>query len=167
MTRPNAPPRHGSRRLTRGALWLWLAPAGLAGCGAPPPPPPTVIQATIAAAAGVNGGAPVALRIYQLVSPAGFQGAQFFPVFEKDKATLKDDLVKRDDVLLAPGGSKTLTLMPEDRAHAIGVFGAYRDYEHVAWQAVIDIPAHQTSTLTVTAGPAGVTAAIEATKPAK
>lgn len=155
-------------KVCAGAAMLAL----LVGCGGPAPVPPTVVNATVAAGsdanAGVDGkGAPVALRIYQLVSPAGFAGAQFFSVFDKDAATLKDDIVKRDDLLLAPGQSKTLTLMPEDRAHAIGVFGAYRDYEHVVWHAVVDIPAHQTSTLTVSADKAGIVAKIEPAKPAK
>lgn len=144
----------------------------LAGCGGPPPVPPAVVNATITVGADANAGpdgkgAPVALRLYQLVSPAGFAGAQFFAIFDKDTATLKDDIVKRDDLLLAPGQSKSLTLMPEDRAHAIGVFAAYRDYEHVVWHAVVDIPAHQTSTLTVSADKAGVMAKIEPVKPAK
>ncbi len=157
----------GRRLLALGCL------VALAGCGgAPPPPPPTVVNATITTAADVNAGdngtgAPVSIRIYQLVSSAGFDGGQFFPLFDKDAATLKDDLVKRDDLLLAPGQSKTLTIMPDDRAHSFGVFGAYRDYEHVAWHASVAIPAHQTSTLTVTAGKAGVTAKIEPLPPAK
>ncbi len=155
------------RRMGMAALAL------LAGCGGPPPPPPpTMVKAAIAASADANAdaggaGAPVALRIYQLVSPTGFSGAQFFPLFDKDAATLKDDLVKRDDILLAPGQSRDLTLMPEDRAHAVGVFAAYRDYEHVTWHVAVDIPAHQTSTLTIAATKAGISADIRPAAPAK
>ena len=136
----------------------------LATCGGPPPAPPAVVQATVTAGPGANGGAPVSLRLYQLASPAGFEGAQFFPLFNGDAAVLKDDLVKRDDLLLAPGQSKALTLSPPDRVKAIGVFAAYRDYERVAWRAVVAVPAHATSTLVVTAAAAGVTAAIEPAK---
>jgi len=148
-------------------LLLLLAAAA---CGGPPPPPPTVLNAEVTVAADANAGpggtgAPVSLRIYQLVSPAGFEGAQFFPLFNGDAAVLKDDLVKRDDLLLAPGQSKTLTLSPPDRAKAIGVFAAYRDYESVAWRAVAAIPANQTSTLTVTAGKAGLSIKIAPAKP--
>ncbi len=160
-------------RMTKGGGFVWGMLTLLAACGGPPPPPPpTLVKASIAAStdanAGANGvGAPVALRIYQLVSPAGFSGAQFFPLFDKDAATLKDDLVKRDDVLLAPGQSRDLSLMPEDRAHAIGVFAAYRDYEHVTWHVVVDIPAHQTSILTVAATKSGLSADIKPATPAK
>ncbi len=174
MTMPasaRAPERAG--RMTKGLVAALTACALLAGCGgAPPPVPPTLVNATVSATADANAGpdgvgAPVAIRVYQLVSPAGFAGAQFFPVFNTDIAVLKDDIVKRDDLLVAPGQSKTLELKPEDRAHAIGVFAAYRDYEHVAWHAVVDIPAHRTSTLSVTAGSSGLTLKIEAAKPAK
>ena len=81
------------------------------------------------------------------------------------QAVLKDDLVKRDDLLLAPGASKTLPLAPPDRAQSIGVFAAFRDYEKVAWHAVAPIPAHKSSVMTVTAGKAGVVVKIEPAKP--
>ena len=115
------------------------------------------ITATADVNAGTNGtGTPVAIRVYQLGTATGFKASTFFPLFEKDAATLKDDLVKREDILLGPGQSRTLVLMPEDRVHAIGVFAAYRDYEHVEWHASVDVPAHQTSKLVVTAGRVGL-----------
>ena len=141
---------------------VWTALALLAGCASPPPPvAPTIVNATIDASADTNGGAPVAVRVYQLVSSAAFNGAQFFPLFDKDAATLKDDLVKRDNLLLPPGQSRTIVLQPEDRAHVVGVFVALRDYEHATWHAVADIPAHKTSTLTVAVTKAGVSLMIE------
>ena len=141
----------------------------LTACGGAPPPPPTVVNASVTAAKDVNAdpagaGAPIAIRVYQLVSATAFQASTFFPLYEKDTATLKDDLVKREDLLLAPGQSRTLTLMPEDRVHAIGVFAAYRDYEHVAWNRSVDVPAHQASKLTLSAGRAGLELAIEPAK---
>ena len=139
--------------------------AALAGCG-PAPVPPTLVNVAASAKADANAaggdavGSPVSIRIYQLVSPDGFEAAQFFPLFNGDAAVLKDDLVKRDDLLLAPGEAKTLALAPADRVTAIGVFAAYRDYENVTWRAVAAVPAHKTSTLTVVADKAGVTARI-------
>jgi len=143
----------------------------LSGCGgAPPPLPPIMIDATITTAKDVDAGpggvgAPTAIRIYQLGSSTRFKAVTFFPVFEKDVATLKDDLVKREDLLLGPGQSKTLGLTREDRVHAIGVFAAYRDYDHVAWSGAVEVPAHQASKLTVTAGRAGLNLAIAPVKP--
>ncbi len=146
-----------------------LAAALLAGCGgAPPPaapPPPASVDVTLRADADTNAGpdgkgAPVAIRLYQLAGPAAFEAAPFFSLFDKDADALKADLVKRDDVLLPPGRTMTLALAPEDKVRAIGVFAGFRDYEHVVWRAVVAVPPHQASVLTVTAGRAGITAKI-------
>ena len=136
----------------------------LASCGGPPPPPPTLVSVAATADAASNAGAPLSLRIYQLASPAAFDGAQFFPLFNGDAAVLKDDLVKRDDLTLAPGQTKTLSLNPADRAKVIGVFGAYKDYETQTWRSSTPIPAHQTSMLTVTSGASGLSATIAPAK---
>ncbi len=159
------------KQVTRLSGWLAILVAGgLAACSSPPPPPPpTVVNVTITGAKDVNAdpsgsGAPVAVRVYQLASTTGFTGATFFPIFEKDAATLKDDLAKREDILLAPGQTKTLKLTPDDKVHAIGVFAAYRDYEHVTWHGTVDVPPNKTSDLTVTAGKSGLELAIAPSK---
>lgn len=70
----------------------WLLLAALAACS-PAPPPPTVVNVVASASADVNAGpdgkgAPLALRVFQLASPAGFEGAQFFPLFNDPSGTL-------------------------------------------------------------------------------
>ena len=161
-----------------GAALRLGAPVGLAlatllaACSsAPPPPPPTQVVLALAATPDVNPapngqGAPVVLRVYQLASTTAFKGAEFFDLFNQDQATLKTDLVKRDDVTLAPGQSKTLTLSPTDPTKAVGVFAAYRDYTKAVWRVSADIPAHKTTKLTVQAGSAGLTLGPPPTKPA-
>ena len=107
-------------RWLRGLVAFGLA-AILAGCAAPPPPPPpTVVKLTLTASADVNpdptgAAAPVVVRVYQLGSTSGFDAAEFFQIFNQDQATLKTDLIKRDDFLLAPGQTKTATLPPTDQ----------------------------------------------------
>lgn len=147
-------------RLLRGVVVPVLL-AVLAGCAAPPPPPPTVVALTLSAAANANPdpagqGAPVVIRVYQLASTAAFGNAEFFDLFNQDAATLKSDLVKRDDIVLAPGQTKTTTLMPTDQVKAIGIFAGYRDYAHAVWRGSVEVPAHKTTKATVTAGPAGI-----------
>lgn len=156
----------GSGAVSRGMLVAGVLAVAACGGGAPPVPPTLVTVVASAsedanAAAGGGTGAPVSLRVYQLASPAGFEAAPFFPLFNGDATVLKDDLVRRDDLLLAPGQSKALPLAPADRVTAVGVFAAYRDYENVAWRAVVAVPAHVRSRLVVMAGKAGVTARIE------
>src|SRR5277367_3466620 len=85
---------------------LCLAAAGLAGCASPPPPPPpTVVNLTLKALAGVNPGpdgqaAPISVRVYQLETAAGFNNAEFFPLYNTDSTVLGPDLVKREEFVL-------------------------------------------------------------------
>ncbi len=135
----------------------------LASCAAPPPkpPPPTVVNISLQAAAtsnaGTNGqGAPVTLRIYQLGSAAGFGNAEFFPLYNADAATLGTDLLKRDDIILAPKQMVTKTLTLKDDAKSIGVFAGLRAFQTATWRASADIPPHQTTNLTITVDATGV-----------
>jgi type VI secretion system protein VasD len=144
-----------------------------AGCSSPPPPPPppTVVNVELSAATNSNltidgQGAPVDTRIYQLASKSGFDGAEFFPLYKTDSATLGPDLIKKDTFLLIPGGARSLSLTPTDAVHAVGVFAAYRDFQHVTWRASADIPPHQTTTLTITMDSAGVKLVAKSVKPA-
>jgi len=149
-------------RAVSGVLMALVFGAVLAGCGAPPPPPPpTVINMTLKATADANPtvagqGAPVAIRVYQLASTSAFSGAEFFQLFSQDQATLGTDMIKRDDLIIAPGTSKTLSLTPMDPVKAIGVFAAYRDFGTTVWRATTPVVPHKTTTITVTAGRAGI-----------
>ena len=151
------------KRAASGAVMALVLGAALAGCAAPPPPPPpTVVNLTLSASTDANPtaagqGAPVSLRVYQLGSTSAFTGAEFFQLFSQDKATLGSDLVKRDDLIIAPGTSKTLTLTPMDPVKAIGIFAAYRDYSGTVWRATTPVVPHKTTDVTVTAGRTGIT----------
>jgi type VI secretion system protein VasD len=149
-------------RIRLAAVLLPLA--DLVGCTPPPPPPPTVVALTLTASADANAnaagqGAPVQIRLYQLAAASGFGNAEFFQLLNQDQATLGADLVKRDDIILAPGQSKTLSLAPTDQVKALGVFAAYQNFQGVTWRASAAIPPHQTSTITITAGHDGISAA--------
>lgn len=143
---------------------LCLALAGaLAGCGTPPPPPPppTVLEITLSAAPDSNRnaggqGTPITVRLYQLGSPAGFEGAEFYRLYRQDAATLGADMIKRDEYLLAPGSTRTITLRPPEPVRALGVFAAYRDYGNATWRAVEPVPANKTTEVSITVGASGV-----------
>jgi type VI secretion system protein VasD len=145
----------------------------LAGCPAPPPPPPpTVVNLTLKAGPDINPNpagqpAPVAVRVYQLGSAAGFESADFFPLYNHDATTLGADLVKREEYFLAPGQTKTVTLTPMDPVKAVGVFAGWRDFQHATWRATAPIPAHQTTNVAVTIGHGGITIKAETLPPAK
>lgn len=128
----------------------------------PPPPPPTVVDVTLQTSADVNPdgsgqGAPVALRVYQLASPAGFEKAEFFRLLNADAATLGPDLVKKDEFQLAPGATKSITLTPLPTVKAVGVFAAYRNFRAVTWRGTAEVAANKTTAVSVTADAKGVT----------
>jgi type VI secretion system protein VasD len=144
--------------------------AALAGCSPPPPPPPTVVNLTMTASADVNPStsgqpSPVQLVVYQLGADGGFNGAEFFQLFNKDQATLGPDMVKREPFILAPGASKTTTLMPTDQVKSLGVFAAFQNYQSVPWRGAVAIPPHQTTNVTVAASKAGLTVTAAPAKP--
>ena len=142
----------------------------LSGCAAPPPPPPTVINLTLNATADTNpttdnAGAPIATRAYQLTSAANFNGAEFFQIFNADAATLKTDIVKREDFLLAPSASKTEKIMPDSTVKSIGIFAAYRSFQTATWRGSADIVANKINNITVTFGHDGVVIVSETVTP--
>ena len=143
-----------------------LIPALLAGCGPAAPPPPTVVAVKLVASDDVNGSAPVAVRVYQLASKAGFEGAEFFKLYKADAATLGADLIKKDEVLLAPGATKVLMLSPTDPVKAIGIFVAYANYQTATWSGDADVPPHETTTVNAAVGASAVKVTTAPGKPA-
>ena len=138
-----------------------LAP--LAGC-VPPPAPPTLVRLTLTAGQDANPaasgqGAPVQIVVYQLASASAFNSAEFFQLFGQDQATLGTDLIKRDTFMLAPGQSTATTLSPTEPVRLLGVVAAYQDFRHATWRAAAEIPAHQTTVVTIAAGHDGITVA--------
>lgn len=142
--------------------WLLGLLAGVSACAPPPPPPPTIVNLTLKATADINptetgSAAPVQLRVYQLTSTAAFAGAEFFALLERDAATLGDQLVRREDFLLAPDETRTSTLNPEARVTALGIFVGVRSLDGVTWRGTWAVPPNKTSAVTVTAARTGVT----------
>lgn len=148
--------------LVRNAIMMLAALGVLAACqSTPPPPPPTIVQLTVEAAADVNPDAagrpsPVLVRVYELTSPAGFAGADFFQLFEQDQAVLGADLVARDDLTLEPGETQTLTKEIDPRTQFLGIMAAYRDIDGSVWRATVAVPPNQTTAVTATIGATAV-----------
>jgi type VI secretion system protein VasD len=161
-----------NRESPRGlALALLLLAANCSG-PPPPPPPPTLVKVELTAAMNANPtpegqGAPVDTRIYQLASKSTFDGAEFFAIYKTDTATLGPDLIKKDQSLLVPGQAKSVSITPADTVTAIGIFAGYRDFQNAKWRASADIPAHQTTTLTVTLDNSGIKLVAKSEKPPK
>jgi type VI secretion system VasD/TssJ family lipoprotein len=146
--------------LLQGLVFLGLL-VGLAGC-ASPPPPPTVVNVKMAADPSDNpatpggAGTPLVITLYQLSSDAAFSSAEFFQLFSADAATLKSDMVKKDQYILAPGASKSMTINPLSTVTAIGVFAAYQSFQTVTWRATVEVAPNKTTGINVQAGAKGI-----------
>lgn len=127
----------------RGAL-LISAALVLAACASKPPKPaPT--RAAIVAGADVNPdstgrASPVVVRIYQLRGDAEFNGADFFALYDREKETLGESLILRDERTIFPGQQVDLELALSPEARFLGVAAAYRDVRASRWRAVVGVP---------------------------
>lgn len=141
----------------RALLWVSLCILMLGCASTPepePPPPPTVVNLQIDSAVVINPdsdghAAPVMLRIYELRESSGFESADFFALFDREQATLAADLVRKQEMLIKPGESKTLTIKPDDDVRAVGFFAAFRQLDTAQWRAVAPVTAHETRSFSV------------------
>lgn len=141
---------YGRRTFLAYASACAAAAAGLAGCSSPPKP--TTVDLHISADADVNPDArgrasPLNVRVYALKTASVFDAADFFALFEKDQATLGGDLLRREELLLAPGQARTLHLTLGDDVRMLAFMAAYRDIDRARWRATIDVLPHQPQTV--------------------
>jgi type VI secretion system protein VasD len=122
---------------------------------APPAAPPLTIAApptakakaamTVAANADVNPDAsgrpsPVVVRVYQLRTDGAFKQAEFFALFDDEEKALGQELISRDEFVLAPSEKRTLDVAVADETRYVGVLAAYRDIRNAQWRALIPAP---------------------------
>ena len=134
-------------------LGLVAAPL-LSACGSKPPPP-TIVQLTVKAGPNINPDAdnrpsPVVLRAYQLAATDSFEKADFFQLYDKDAATLGADMADRQEISVAPGDTKTVTIEFKPNAKFLGVIVAFRSIDRATWRADAPVPANQTTNVTAT-----------------
>ncbi len=113
---------------------------------------PGSVDLTISAADDINPDAagrasPVVLRIYQLAGESQFQAADFFQLFDKETPTLGPDLVGREELTVAPGTTRTLTVALKPNAQAIGIAASFRDIDKASWRALVEVPPAKTTKL--------------------
>lgn len=151
------------RRLIAGfvtGLGAVLAAGLIAGCAAPPPPPKPVVTPvvlTLAGGADMNPDArgrasPLTLRVYALKTPAPFEAADFFSLFDKDQATLGAELAQREEVLLRPGETRKIEMTLAADVKAIGLLAAYRDLDRARWRELRTVEPGKALNLTLDVG---------------
>ena len=147
-------------RRVLGPGWMLAGLVAIAtGCGkAPPPlpPPPSITIAappdarvkaamTLAASADANPDAtgrpsPVVVRVYQLRTDAAFVGADFFALFDDDQKALGQELISRDEFVLAPSEQRMLDVTVSGEARFVGAVAAFRDIRNAQWRGLVPAP---------------------------
>jgi type VI secretion system protein VasD len=139
--------------------------AASSACAKAPPPalPPITIAApaetktksamTLAASADTNPDAngrpsPVVVRVYQLKTDAAFKGAEFFALYDDDQKVLGQELISRDEFVLAPSEKKTIDVAVSKETRFVGALAAFRDFRNAQWRGLVAAP--QRSSLNVT-----------------
>lgn len=126
----------------------------LAGCLRPDP---TLVQSQILAATDINpseGGqaSPVVVRLYVLRSSGVFLSADFFALYDRDQATLKEELLSREEFQMLPGGTQELRKEVPGDARFVGVLVAFRDLDGAIWRAAYPLQPQKSNVFMVSIG---------------
>jgi type VI secretion system protein VasD len=132
-------------------------------CGHTPPPaapaPPPQAALTIAAAADAKVKAtmviatsadtnpdasgrpsPIVIRVYQLRTDAAFTSADFAALFADDQKVLGQELISRNEFMLAPMERQTLDITVAGDTRFVGAVAAFRDIRNAQWRSVVPAP---------------------------
>lgn len=141
--------RAGAARLATTAARLaatGLVAALLAACGTSP----TKLSLDIAASGTLNPNSeqqpsPVVLRVYELKTPDGFNGAGFFDLFDNDTKTLGGDLLGKREFEIAPGQKTTYNNDISPESQYVGILAGYRDIDNATWRTTAPVKAETTN----------------------
>ncbi len=126
------------------------------------PPPPvkktapklTWLDATFTTSSKLNQSAsghasPLKVRIYELKSFRTFKKADFFSLYEDDKATLGADLLEQDELQFKPNKARRYRRKLQPDTRYIGIMAAYRDIDNARWRAILKIKPLETRRIVV------------------
>ena len=100
---------------------------------------------TLAASADANPDgtgrpSPVVVRVYQLKTDAAFNAAEFFALFDDDQKVLGQELISRDEFVLAPSERRTIDVTLSGDTRFVGALAAFRDIRNAQWRGLIPAP---------------------------
>jgi type VI secretion system protein VasD len=126
-------------------LLLALLVLALGACAPAAVKPPTTVEIAARAAADANPDAtgrasPVAVSLYELRAAGRFNAADFVSLHERPEKTLAADLVRREELLLAPSESRSITLGFQPGSRHLGVVAGFRRFGEAQWRAQVAVP---------------------------
>jgi type VI secretion system protein VasD len=147
----------GRRRVLQIGLLAVMMGLALPGCSWLFSPSPTRISVSVSADEQINPDsksqpAPLVLMFYELKSHGTFDQANFADLFYQPAATLGGDLLGQSQIEITPGEKTQFNQQVSDQTRYVGVVAGYRDIANANWRAVVPAPAHDTTTIDVSAG---------------
>lgn len=117
----------------------------ITGCTTTRPPTDTSFTLSLDASPTVNPDslgrpAPILVGIYDLKSTAAFTASGFAPLQDQAKASLGDDLVAFDQLILRPGEQRTIERTGDARTRSLGIVAGYRELNRHVWRVAIALP---------------------------
>jgi type VI secretion system protein VasD len=77
--------------------------------------------------------------VYALKTLASFNSADFFSLYDKDKETLGNELLGREEFQLMPGEKRQIDKQFQPETAFVGVVAAFRDLERAQWRAAVSV----------------------------
>lgn len=118
---------------------------------------PTKINAQLLAAFDINPDAnerpsPLVVRIYELKSNNTFDSADFFKLYDEEKATLGGDLISREEFEFSPGEGRKIIHKAHNQSRYFGVIAAYRNIDKSRWRASTALKLNSKNSLIIKIG---------------
>ncbi|MAR92481.1 MAG: type VI secretion system lipoprotein TssJ [Pseudomonadota bacterium] len=99
---------------------------------------------------------PVVVRILELKSPAVFETADFFALYQDPEQTLGADLVALEEVEFKPGDVRDFKLGLQPESGYVAIMAAYRRLEQANWRLVLPLRSGHKNAVTVLLNRRGV-----------
>jgi len=133
---------------------------------AEPEPPQTIIEAQITASPLANPDikgrpSPIVVHLYELKALGGFEAADFYGLFENDKALLGGDLAAEESFYLQPGENKLYRSIVESETKYLAATAAYRNLNQAIWKDSIAIAPQETNKIMIFVDELSITMKIE------
>lgn len=80
---------------------------------------------------------PVVVRVLELKSPAVFESADFFSLYQNEAQTLGADLIASEEFEFKPGDVQDLKLALQPESSYVGILAAYRQIDRSNWRLVL------------------------------